>query len=75
MSSYDEFPAVGRILKGTVDRMKDGCAIVELNCGSEAILPLSYGKGAVYIGKNVTVEVISVEPHHRFGQKVTVEEV
>jgi hypothetical protein len=75
MASHDDFPEVGKILKGTVDRLKDGCAIIELNCGREAVLPFSLSLSALLPGTPVTVKVISVEPHHRFGQKVSVEEV
>ncbi len=75
MASHDEFPAVGKVLKGTVDRMASGCAILELNCGVEAMLPFSCAKSVLRIGMELTVQVTSAEPHHRRGQNVSVEEV
>lgn len=75
MANHDQFPEIGKVLKGTVERFASGCAILELNCGVEAMLPLSLAKSVLRIGMELTVEVTSVEPHHRRGQSVNVEEV
>ncbi len=72
INGLNGFPEVGAILGGTVARFCRNFAVVELNCGEEAVLLFGDMKTDLQVDEDVKVKVLTAELKPHGGRNVRV---